>query len=227
VGVHSHIANPPADETWPHTPGDIYQATKSEGEQLALRLAREGGVPLTVARPTPIYGPGDMRLLKLFRMIATRRFIMLGDGRPFYHMVYVDDLVRGLRLLATHPDAVGEVFILGGPDYRTLSQLAALIADILGVPHPRLRLPAWPFQLAGSLCERICAPLGITPPIYRRRVDFFTKSRAFRLAKARQRVGYQPAVGLEDGLAVTAEWYWEHGYLPHPPARRPSAAPAA
>ncbi len=224
VGVHSHIANPPADETWPHAPGDIYQQTKSQGEKLALALAHEGGIPLTVARPTAIYGPGDLRLLKMFRLIARHRFVMLGDGTPFYHLVYVDDLVRGLRLLASHPAAVGEAFILGGPEYRSLNDLAALIAEVVGVSRPRLHLPAWPFQLAGSVCERICVPLGIEPPIYRRRVDFFTKSRAFNIAKARRMLGYEPAMGLDEGLAHTAAWYWEHGYLPHPPARRPVAA---
>jgi nucleoside-diphosphate-sugar epimerase len=214
VGVHSHIANPPADESWPHQPADVYQATKSEAEREALAFSKTHGLPLTVARPTAIYGPGDLRLLKLFRLIAKRRFVILGDGEIFYHMVYVDDLVRGLRLLATSPAAPGEVFILGGADYRTLNQLAAMIARIVRAPPPRLKLPAWPFQLAGSACERICKPLGIEPPIYRRRVDFFTKSRAFTIEKARRVLGYEPQVSLEEGLARTAAWYREHGYLP-------------
>ena len=214
VGVHSHIAHPPADESWPHQPGDIYQATKSEAEHEALAFAVETGLPVAVARPTAIYGPGDLRLLKLFRLIAKRRFIILGDGRIYYHLIYVDDLVRGLRLLGTSPAAPGEVFILGGAEYRTLNELAALIARIVHAPPPRLKLPAWPFQLAGSACERICKPLGIEPPIYRRRVDFFTKSRAFTIEKARRILGFEPDVPLEEGLARTAAWYREHGYLP-------------
>ena len=214
VGVHSHIANPPADETWPHQPADVYQATKSEAEREALAFAQAHGLALAVARPTAIYGPGDLRLLKLFRLIARRRFILLGGGEIFYHMVYVDDLVRGLRLLATSPAAPGEVFILGGAEYRTLNQLAGMIARIVEAPPPRLKLPAWPFQLAGSACEWICKPFGIAPPIYRRRVDFFTKSRAFTIEKARRVLGYEPQVSLEAGLARTAAWYRENGYLP-------------
>ncbi|MDQ3224168.1 MAG: NAD-dependent epimerase/dehydratase family protein, partial [Gemmatimonadota bacterium] len=178
VGVLGHIATPPADETTPYAPGDAYQLTKCEAEVLALAYARDRGVPVTVARPTAIYGPGDKRLLKLFRLIAKGRFVMLGRGDIYYHMVYVDDLVDGLKLLAVHPAAVGEVFILGGDRYYPLKTIADMIAQQLGVRRPRLRLPAWPFQMAGSLCERICVPFGIEPPIYRRRVDFFTKSRA-------------------------------------------------
>ena len=213
VGVLSHIENPPADETWPHRPGDIYQATKSEGEQLALAFQEQHSLPVTVARPTAIYGPGDMRLLRLFRLVAKRRFVMLGSGQIYYHMVHVDDLVRGLELLSEHPAAPGEVFILGGDGYRSLWEIVELIAKAVDAPMPRLQVPAWPVQLAGSLCERICIPLGIEPPIYRRRVDFFTKSRAFTIEKARTRLGYTPEISLEAGIRDTAKSYAEQGLL--------------
>jgi nucleoside-diphosphate-sugar epimerase len=192
----------------------VYQATKCEGEQLALAFAARGSVPVTIARPTAIYGPGDMRLLKLFSLIARGRFVMLGSGRPFYHMVHVDDLVTGFQLLASHPAAAGEVFILGGDEYRSLNDLAALIARMVGVPAPRWHVPAWPIQWAGSVCEALCAPLKIPPPIYRRRVDFFTKSRAFSIDKARRVLGYAPRIALEQGLRETAQWYRAHGLIP-------------
>lgn len=214
VGVHSHIERPPADESWPHTPGDIYQQTKSEAEILALDFGRRHGLAVTVARPSTIYGPGDLRLLKMFRMLAKGRFVMLGNGKPFLHMVYVDDLVRGLRLMAERPEAVGEVFILAGGEYGSLAELAELIARLLDAPRPRLRLPAWPFFLAGALCEAVCVPLGVEPPIYRRRVAFFTKSRAFNIEKARRVLGYQPRVGLEEGLRRCIDWYRAQGHLP-------------
>jgi nucleoside-diphosphate-sugar epimerase len=214
VGVLGDVKVPPADETTPYSPGDSYQETKCEGELAALAFQASYDFPLTVARPTSIYGPGDRRLLKLFQMIAHRRFVMIGSGRAFFHMVHVDDLVRGFRLLAERPEAVGQVFILGGEDYRSLQELTALIAEALGVPRPRWHVPARPVQLAGSLCESICRPLGISPPIYRRRVDFFTKSRAFSIAKARRLLGYEPRVSLEEGIRETVEWYRRHGDLP-------------
>ncbi|HEX2248943.1 MAG TPA: NAD-dependent epimerase/dehydratase family protein [Gemmatimonadales bacterium] len=217
VGVLSHIANPPADERQPHNPADVYQRTKSEAEKLALARHEPAGMTVAVARPTAIYGPGDTRLLKLFRSIATRRFIMLGSGEIYYHMVYVSDLISGLRLLGEHPRAAGEVFTLGGEGYFQLRAIVDLIARLLEVSPPRQRLPAWPFQLAGSVCERICVPFGIEPPIYRRRVDFFTKSRAFSIQKAKQMLGYAPAVDLESGFRRTIDWYRANGLLP--PAR--------
>ncbi len=209
--MHGHIASPPADESAAYAPADVYQATKCEAEQLALSYRDR--IPLAVARPTAIYGPGDTRLLKMFRLIAQQRFPLLGGGENYYHTVHVKDLVRGLRLLGTHSKAVGEVFILGGESYLKLSELTALIASAAGVPAPWLRLPVRPFQLAGSLVEKICVPFGIEPPIYRRRVDFFTKSRAFSIEKARRLLGYQPEVNLADGIRETMDWYVAHGHL--------------
>ncbi|MFL5472109.1 MAG: NAD-dependent epimerase/dehydratase family protein [Gemmatimonadales bacterium] len=213
VGVLGHVANPPADETTPYSPGDPYQRTKCEAEVLALAFARERGVPVTIARPTAIYGPGDQRLLKMFRMIANGTFVLLGRGEVYYHMVYIDDLVEGLRLLAHHPAALGEVFIIGGQRYYTLKKVAELVAEYLDVPPPQLHVPAWPLQMAGTLCEKICVPLGIEPPIYRRRVDFFTKSRAFSIEKARRMLGYQPMISLEAGLRLTLEWFVRSGHI--------------
>jgi nucleoside-diphosphate-sugar epimerase len=66
---------------------------------------------------------------------------------------------------------------------------------------------------AGALCESICLPLGVEPPLYRRRVDFYTKSRAFDITRARTEIGYAPATGLREGIARTLAWYREEGWL--------------
>jgi nucleoside-diphosphate-sugar epimerase len=213
IGVHSHIANPPADETWPHTPGDIYQSTKSEGEQTALAFHEQHGLPLAVIRPAGIYGPGDTRLLKLFRPVARERFIMLGDGKVCFHMVHVRDLVQGIRLAAERDEAIGEVFIIAGDEYCTLNDLVTRIARIAEVRPPRWHLPVAPFFLAGAVCEAICVPLRIEPIIHRRRVAFFTKSRAFRIDKAKRVLGYRPAVSPDAGLRETMDWYREQGLI--------------
>ena len=66
---------------------------------------------------------------------------------------------------------------------------------------------------AGAVCEALCAPFGIEPPLYRRRVDFFTKSRAFDISRARTELGYAPAIGLREGIRRTLEWYRREGWL--------------
>jgi nucleoside-diphosphate-sugar epimerase len=213
VGVHGDVTQPPANEDAPLKPGDIYQVTKLEGERIARAAAERHHVEVTIARPTGIYGPGDRRLLKLFRGVARRRFPILGTGEIYYHLTYIDDLVEGLRLCGETAAAANRTYILAGAEVTTLNDLVALIADVAKVPPPRLRLPVWPVWLAGAVCEAVCVPLGIEPPIYRRRVDFYTKSRAFDITRARQEIGYSPRVGLREGVARTLDWYRQHGWI--------------
>jgi len=212
-GVHGHIQDPPANEDAPFNPGDVYQESKLEGERIALFYHREKGLPVTVVRPIGIYGPGDMRMLKLYRMVQNRKFIMFGDGNVLYHLTFVTDTADGIRLAGEVPEAVGEAYIIGGEEYITLNQFAELIANELNVPPPRLHLPVWPLYAAGYLCEKICIPLRIQPPVFRRRVDIFTKDRAFDISKAKRDLGYKPRVGLAEGIHQTAEWYIEKGFL--------------
>jgi len=213
VGVHGDVEHPPANEDAPLKPGDIYQETKLEGERLARAAGARTGIEVTIVRPTGIYGPGDRRLLKLFRGVARRRWITLGRGKIYYHLTYIDDLVEGFRLCGEHPSAANRTYILAGGEVTTLNDLVAMTAEVAGVQAPAIHLPVWPFWIAGALCEAVCAPLGIEPPLYRRRVDFFTKSRAFDISRAQREIGYAPQVRLHDGIQRTIEWYRAHGWL--------------
>jgi dihydroflavonol-4-reductase len=212
-GVHGHIEHPPANEDAPLAPGDIYQETKLEAESLARDYGVTHPLEVVVARPIGIYGPGDTRFLKMFRGLARGRFPMLGSGDVFYHLTYIDDLVEGFRLCGEVPGAAGRTYVLAGPRYTTLNELVALIARELNVKPPRVHLPVWPFWTAGLLCEMVCVPLRVEPPLYRRRVDFYTKSRAFDTTRARAELGYAPRVDLEEGIRRTAAWYREQGLL--------------
>ncbi len=213
VGVHGDVEHPPADEDAPFKPGDVYQQTKLEGEQLARETSARLGMDVTIVRPSGIYGPGDRRLLKLFRAVARRRWVTLGPGEIYYHLTYIDDLVEGFRLCGEHAAAPNRTYILAGGEVTTLNELVAVVADVEGVSVPRLHLPVWPIRTAAALCEQLCAPFGLEPPLHRRRVDFFTKSRAFDTSRARREIGYLPRVTLRDGITRTVNWYREHGWL--------------
>ncbi|HEX4268165.1 MAG TPA: NAD-dependent epimerase/dehydratase family protein [Steroidobacteraceae bacterium] len=223
-GVHGHIADPPASETYPFGPGDIYQRTKLEAE-LAVSAAARRGQRVAIVRPGPIYGEGDLRFLKLYRAVARGVFVMIGSGTPKLHMVHIDDLVDGIVLCGNSEAALGEVFILAGPQAPTLNEIVRHIAQSLGVAEPRWRIPVWPVMTAGLLCESICVPLHVDPPLHRRRVAFFTHHREFDCSKAVRLLGYAPKVTPGEGIARTAQWYRASGYLGN--ARSPSPGPSA
>ena len=138
--------------------------SRSSKERTSRReTAARSGIELTIARPSGIYGPGDRRLLKLFKNVV-RRFPILGSGQIYYHLTYIDDLVEGFRLCGEHPAAAGRTYILAGGEVTTLVELMTLIAGAAGVRPPSMHLPVWPFWMAGAACEAVCVPFGIEPP---------------------------------------------------------------
>lgn len=213
VGVHGDTGRTPATEDSPFQAPDVYCESKIEGELTARALFEELGIEGSVFRPMGIYGPGDTRFLKLFRSISRRRFVMIGSGDVYYQMTHIDDLCRGIMLCGEHPNAVGEAFLLAGDHHTTLTELVDCIADALDVKPLPFRVPMAPVMAAAHVCDAVCRPLGINPPLYPRRVEFFSKDRAASIDKARSLLGYEPRVSLADGIRMTAQWYREKGWL--------------
>ncbi|RBP49626.1 NAD-dependent epimerase/dehydratase family protein [Arenicella xantha] len=212
IGVHGDIEELPSNEESPFNPGDIYQRTKLAGEQLFAK-AMDDGLPGSIFRPGAIYGPGDLRLLKMFKQIKRGFFPLFGGGTNLYHLSYIDDLTDGIILCGEHPNALGQRFILCSNEYGTLKDLAATIASQLGVKAPTFAPPIGPLMLAAKACEALCRPLGIDPPLHTRRVEFFVKSRAFDNSKAREMIGYQPKISTREGVKRTIKWYQDNDLL--------------
>lgn len=199
------------DETSPPRPDNIYGATKLEAET-AVKLASRD-LQTCIVRISEAYGPGDLRLLKLFQAIDRGRFAMVGDGANRRQLIHVADLVRGLLVAAQHPAAIGETFVFAGREVLTTNDMIATIARALGREPPRLRLPMWPFAMAAAVLETTLRPLRIKPPLHRRRLDFFRKSFTFSTAKANTLIGFRAEIEFRAGAADAANWYRSRGRL--------------
>lgn len=217
-GVHGHVENPPGSEESPYAPGDDYQRTKLEAEQWLRPFAEENGLDYTIMRPAAIYGPGDRRLVKLFKMATRPVFPLLGKGKCMYHLVHVDDLTNCFLIAATEPAARGEAVICGGDEAIPVAEIANILSRHFGCKTRIVRLPIGPFFLLGDICEAICKPLKIEPPIYRRRVAFYSKDRDFDVSKMRRVLNYSPKHSNFDGLIETADWYVAQGWM-NPPKK--------
>ncbi len=218
VGVHGDVKEIPATEESPFNPMDLYHRTKLAGELAILEFA-EGlsaqEMVVTVNRPAMVYGPGDRRMLKLFTAIESGRFRMIGSGEVLAHLGYIDDQTESFLLSAVEPrEAVhGHAFNIASAEPLTLNELAESIADVLGVRLSRLRIPVAPVWAAAWACEMLCRPFGIQPPLFRRRVGFFTHNRAFDVSKAGDRLSYRSQWPNGDGIHETVKWYQEAGWL--------------
>ncbi|WP_342348057.1 NAD-dependent epimerase/dehydratase family protein, partial [uncultured Nitrospira sp.] len=177
IGVHGDVQSIPAHEETPFNPTDLYQETKLMAEQYVWKFHQETGLPISVVRPISLYGPEDLRMLKLFRTIKKRQFIYIGQGNVLFHPAYIDDVIEGFLLCASHEKAVGEAFIIGGDGYLPLHDLVDRISAQLQVPAPSMHIPLRPVEWLAGLCESVCTPLGIEPPLHKRRVSFFKNNR--------------------------------------------------
>ncbi|QXD16205.1 NAD-dependent epimerase/dehydratase family protein [Rhodocaloribacter litoris] len=213
VGVHGHVATGLADETAPFQPGDIYQETKLAGEQWVRSWAAQTELPLTVVRPAAILGPGDRRLLKLFKFARRGVFPLLDGHNTRYHLIHVKDLVSCILLCARHPAARGEVYICGNTEPTDVVSMLTQIGTLLGRRVRFVSLPSAPLFLLADGVEWISKRLGIEPILYRRRLAFFTKDRAFDTRKVREHLGFSPRFTNETGIADTVQGYLKAGWL--------------
>lgn len=212
TGVLGETGDRPASETRPPRPTNVYERTKAEGEQVALRAA-ENGMPVVIARPSLVYGPGDLHLLGWFRAIQRGYYRVVGRGDNRLHPVYADDVTAGLVLCAESPCAVGRVYHLVGERAVEVQDLAQAIATALS-----RRLPTWhiPRRLAWGIAALLESLPGVPPgklPLTRQRVAFMGETRAYCGGRARDELGFAPRVGLAEGLARTVGWYREQGLL--------------
>jgi nucleoside-diphosphate-sugar epimerase/2-polyprenyl-3-methyl-5-hydroxy-6-metoxy-1,4-benzoquinol methylase len=210
IGVYG-IVNDLINESTPCNPENIYGKTKLEGEKLALSFVEK--LPVVVIRIPEVYGPGDRRLLKLFKAIQKNKFFMIGSGENLHHLIYIDDLIQAFLLAAEKDEAMGQVFLLAGENPVKTNEMVSTIAETIGAKGPRFRVPFGPLYLLAATIEFSLRPIGIQPPLHRRRMDFFKKSFQLSWQKAAEIIDYHPKVSFEEGALQTAAWYKSMGML--------------
>jgi nucleoside-diphosphate-sugar epimerase len=160
-----------------------------------------------------IFGAGDTRHLKMFRLIARGRFFYVGRGDAWVHFIDIRDLVRAFELAMERVEQNGQTYLIAGRRTMKLYEACAIIAKEFGVRPPWIHLPVKPVQWLGSACEAICRPFGLEPPIFRRRVDFFTKSRFFDTSKAKAELGFEASQDFEAEVKDAVRWYLDHAWI--------------
>lgn len=213
IGIYGHRAPGITNEDSPLRPGNPYERTKVAAEAMVRELAPAARVPYSILRPADVYGPRDERLLKLFKGVSRGRFPLFGDGSGRRHMVYVDDVVTAFFAACERADAVGDGMIVAGPRPCTLRELIEEVRQATGSARFGRRLPLGPMLAAAAVVEDVCRTLKVDPPIYRRRMDFFTSDSAFDTSRARRLLAWAPRVELADGVRRTAAAYRAAGAI--------------
>jgi nucleoside-diphosphate-sugar epimerase len=213
VGVYGPLATVPADENTVCKPAIAYELTKLEGEEAVRSAVSSQGLSAIIIRPSWVYGPDCPRTLKLLRAINKRRFFFVGDGQNLRHPLYIADLLSAFELASTVSTPSGETVIVAGPSAVTTRELVERIITLSGIRYSPPVLPLGPVAVVCWLMEKAFALTGQQPPFSTRSIKFFTENSSFTTTKARELLGFEPTVSLDDGLSRTLTYARQRGLI--------------
>jgi nucleoside-diphosphate-sugar epimerase len=202
----------PVDETTPYHPVSHYGRSKMLAELEVLRLA--GRIPVTIVRPSSVYGPRDRDWCEYIRLILRRLQLLIGMREKYMSLIHSDDLVDGIIRAAEHPRGVGATYFLASEQVYSVRQIGESICHALRVRPLRIHLPHCLVYLIGAAGEMV-------GKLSRQEVFFnIQKVResvqpawVCSVQKARREIGFRQRVGLDAGMGHICAWYRDQGWL--------------
>lgn len=200
----------PEERINPLTP---YAKSKVESERIALEEFSD--IPVTVIRPTAIYGPRTTEWVALLEAsLRWRIHLKMGVFHNAHvNFCHVDDLVRAMLLAAENKEAIGEAFHIGGFEYNW-TDLGFYVSKHLGKKTMTIRMPI-PILFLAAGATHILSWFIRQPFEFNwwRAVDFSQKNWLFRLDKAKEILGYEPQITLDEGGGSTLRWFFENEWV--------------
>jgi nucleoside-diphosphate-sugar epimerase len=211
----SRAASPPSmtgcREEEPPRPAEAYGESKAEAERVAFQYLDR--LPVTVARPPRIMGPGDRENLLFFKIARRGWALRFGADAPL-SWIDVDDCARGLLLLAERPEAVGQPFFLASDERTSVEGLFLAAAAALGVAPRRLAIPGPVLSAAAAAADLATRATGRRLPLNAKLArQLLAPGWVCDTAKARSRLGFEAPTSLAASIGRAADWYRAAGWL--------------
>ena len=202
------------DESYPVRPtGAPYTDTKIASEQVVLAAHADGEIPCTIVRPGDVYGPRSRPwVVLILEAIKARQFVLPARGRGIFSPAYVDNLVDGYVLAASHTGAEGQVFTISDGIGVECREFFAHHHRWLGARGPRTVPTPVALAIAGA-AERALRLAGRETEVNTGAVRYLARPGTYSIEKARSMLGYEPAIGLDEGLERSRAWAQEAGLL--------------
>ena len=180
------------------------------GRARALKLSEEialsqsdAELAVTALRPGWIWGPRDRRLLSLVAEARSGGLDLCGDGRNLVATTYVEHLAEAALLAAVSPNAPGNAYYVGDPEFLEVREFLGLLSQTLGLPAPRPGGPYWLKRLWAGLGR---GALPLEEVVRRGRATYFDTQ------KAMTELGFEPKVKIDLGMKRLADWYAAGGH---------------
>lgn len=216
VGVLGETGPEPADEERPYGMRlSNYEYSKAEAEKAIIEFYRDKKFPVTIVRPAQLYGPRMIYAWgEVIQSIDNGTMRVIGKGEGKIQLTYIEDAVEPLLNIMGRDDTFGEIFHIAAAEAHSMREIFDCIAHCLNKPSPK-RVPYGLMYIIAGLLEPI--PWWLKTKklrlLTRHRVRLFNGNRLYAIEKAKERIGFIPKTGLQEGMEKTIAWFEKEGYL--------------
>ena len=194
-------------------PVSNYSATKILAEQ-ELDEAFARGLATIAIRPRALFGPGDTVIFpRLIPHLQSGRLPILGDGENIVDLTYIENVVDALLLCAESPaNTLGKKYNISNGEPVKIWKLVERICDELNLPHPTRKISYKTANAAATVLEALYTiiPTHPEPPLTRVSVSMMANSTTLDISAAKNELGYQPKVSLDEGVERFLNWWKEN-----------------
>ena len=197
-----------ASEKEPYAPRNPYEKTKVIAETLIKEFCRDHPeIHYTIIRPDFVYGPGDMRRVKMYKNIKHKKFVLTTSGKSYLHPTYIDDVITGFLCCMGNKKSYDDVFNIAAENDVSVKEYlntiayyteSKLIQINIGIPLSR--------ALAGmidSFFRRFFHKEGF---VSKNKIDFLSMDHSSSIKHAKGKIGFRPKYTCTEGLKETIQW---------------------
>jgi len=196
-----------------HADGGSYVLTKLASEHTVLAAQARGSIEVVIVRPGDVYGPGSRPWLILpLEAIHKGQFMLPEKGLGFFRPIYIDDLIRGIALAVSSPEASGEIFNLSCQGYITSQEFFSHHYSWLNKRGPML-VSTRVALIAAAVATKIANLTGTVNEASTATVAQLSTKSWFSIAKAQRILGWTPEVSFEEGMQRSKQWAADQGLL--------------
>ncbi len=193
------------EDALPRKTGIPYCDTKIAAEDLVAAFCTQNRIAHTIVRPANVIGPGSVWVRDVLDAFMKGPLPLIARGGAPGAFVYIDNLVDGIILAGESETAVGKTYHFRDDYALTWGQYLKTLGSWIGAA-PAMGLSFRVAWLLGHLCETVCTPIGLRPPLTRLAAGVMGKDNEVDTRRARQELGWKSRVSQEAAMAEIKAW---------------------
>ena len=212
AAVGPSVSEQPIDETAPHHPITTYGRSKMEAEKVVLGFSDK--LPITIIRPSAVYGPRDPATFDYFKTIYRGLEPLVGFRDKIVSLVHSTDLVSGIVLAGEKAEAAGHIFFISSEKRYSWTEIGNMSKEVMKKKALRVRLPE-PLVYAVAATAGAFSRFSKKPSVlnFEKGRDMVQDYWTCDVGKAKTMLGYKQEVELADGVRETVSWYLQNGWM--------------